>query len=271
MADAATGPFRVVVVDDEPLVRDGLRGMLRDEPNMQLVGEAGDGSEAIEMIAAEEPDVVFLDVQMPERDGFAVLEALGALEIPAIVFVTAYDQYATRAFDVHAADYLLKPFDERRFRTAIGRVRERLAARRGAEASGTTASNAGAAVQALIDELRRRDRHADRLLVKDDRRVLVIQTDDIDWIEAADNYVRLHTRNRVHLMREPIGSLVRRLDPRRFVRVHRSAIVNVARIQELKPLPSGELTVVVGTGTQLRLGRRFRQAFLARFDAAPEP
>jgi two-component system LytT family response regulator len=264
-------PLRVVIVDDEPLVRDGLRGMLADEPGMHVVGEACDGSDAIALIEAERPDIVFLDVQMPEQDGFSVLEAIGDPPVPAVIFVTAYDQYAIRAFDIHAADYLLKPFDEGRFRIALERVRARLASVRAPCTSTDVAgSHSATEVQLLLAELQRRDRYADRLLVKGDGRVLVVQAGDIDWIEAADNYVRLHTSRRTHLMREPIKTLEQRLDPRRFVRVHRSAIVNVARIEELRPLPSGELSIVLVSGERLPLGRRFRAAFMTRFGATTE-
>jgi len=238
--------LRVVIVDDEPLVRDGLRAMLADTPGMVVVGEACDGVEAVDVIDRERPDLVFLDVQMPERDGFAVLEALGDIELPAVVFVTAYDQYAVRAFDIHAADYLLKPFGEDRFRVAVDRVRARLAERDGAAGR----RNSRADVRALLEELRRRDGFAERLLVKDDGRVFVVQTDDIHWIEAADNYVRLHARRRAYLMRESIKSLEQRLDPRRFVRAHRSAIVNVSQILEL--VPQAQLSSVAPSSLRRR-------------------
>jgi two-component system, LytTR family, response regulator len=262
MSELAPPPLRVVIADDEPLVRDGLRAMVAELPGIQVVGEAADGAEAIDVIMAERPDIVFLDVQMPERDGFAVLEALGSVDVPAVIFVTAYDQYAIRAFDVHAADYLLKPFNDDRFRLAVSRVRARLTT---AQAPAPRVADVGSGVRALLEELRRRDRHAERILVKDRGRVLVVQADDIDWVEAADNYVRLHAARRVHLLREPITMIERRLDPRQFVRAHRSVIVNVARIQELRSLPSGELTILLASGERLPLGRRFRAAFLARF------
>ena len=258
MPDARVDQLRVVIVDDEPLVRDGLRAMLADTPGMDVVGEARDGVEAVDLITNARPDIVFLDVQMPERDGFAVLEALGGDHLPAIVFVTAFDQYAVRAFDVHAADYLLKPFGEDRFRVAIERVRARLA-------EATRSNDNRPDVRALLAELRRRDGFAERLLVKDDGRVLVVQTSDIDWIEAADNYVKLHTARRAYLMRESIKSLEERLDPKRFLRAHRSAIVNVARIRELVPQSSGELSIVLASGDRLPLGRRYRAAFLTSF------
>jgi two-component system LytT family response regulator len=233
---------------------------------MDVVGEACDGVEAVEMIARERPDIVFLDVQMPERDGFSVLEALGDVERPVVVFVTAYDQYAVRAFDIHAADYLLKPFGEERFRVAIDRVRARLSGR-----ATSPGREHGTDVRLLLAALRRRDGFAERLLVKDDGRVLVVQAGDIHWIEAADNYVRLHTGRRTYLMREPIKSLEQRLDPRRFIRAHRSAIVNVSFLRELVPQATGDLTIVLASGEQVPLGRRFRTAFLASFggDAAP--
>lgn len=267
LPDARVDQLRVVIVDDEPLVRDGLRAMLADTPGMDVIGEACDGVEAVEVIARERPHIVFLDVQMPERDGFSVLAALGEVDVPAVVFVTAFDQYAVRAFDIHAADYLLKPFGEERFRIAIDRVRARLVE----GAAVTDRRDGGGDVRALLKELRRQAAFAERLLVKDDGRVLVVQATDIHWIEAADNYVRLHTGGRAYLMRESIKSLEQRLDPRRFIRAHRSAIVNVSRIRELLPQATGDLTIVLASGEQVPLGRRFRAAFLASFggDAAP--
>jgi two-component system LytT family response regulator len=269
LPDAIVDQLRVVIVDDEPLVRDGLRAMLADTPGMDVVGEACDGVEAVDLIDRARPDIVFLDVQMPERDGFSVLEALGDVELPAVVFVTAYDQYAVRAFDVHAADYLLKPFGEDRFRVAIDRVRARLA--EGASAHPADRRSSSADVRALLTELRRKDGFAERLLVKDEGKVLVVQVDDIYWIEAADNYVKLHTARRTYLMREPIKSLEQRLDPRRFLRAHRSVIVNVSRISELVPQASGNLSIVLVSGARVPLGRRYRAGFMAAFggDAAP--
>ena len=247
---------RVVIADDEPLVRRGLRAFIGASPGLSLVGEARNGSEAVDVIRAQRPDLLFLDVQMPELDGFGVLEALAGEPMPVIVFVTAYDEYAIRAFDVHAVDYLLKPFDEDRFRTALGRARSRLAEQR--------ADTIDQRLEAVLSALRAREQYADRLLVKSEGRVTVVQVDDVDWIEAADNYARVHTARGRYLVREPIKSLERKLNPRRFARVHRSAIVNLARVRELQPMFGGEYVIILSTGTKLTLSRGYRDAFRDR-------
>ncbi|HTK51206.1 MAG TPA: LytTR family DNA-binding domain-containing protein [Gemmatimonadaceae bacterium] len=247
---------RVVIADDEPLVRRGLRAFIGASPGLSLVGEARNGSEAVGVIRAQRPDLLFLDVQMPELDGFGVLEALAGEPMPVIVFVTAYDEYAIRAFDVHAVDYLLKPFDEDRFRTALGRARSRLAEQR--------ADTIDQRLEAVLSALRAREQYADRLLVKSEGRVTVVQVDDVDWIEAADNYARVHTARGRYLVREPIKSLERKLNPRRFARVHRSAIVNLARVRELQPMFGGEYVIILSTGTKLTLSRGYRDAFRDR-------
>ena len=247
---------RVVIADDEPLVRRGLRAFIGASPGLSLVGEARNGSEAAQLIRAQRPDLVFLDVQMPELDGFGVLESLEGEPMPVVVFVTAYDEYAIRAFDVHAVDYLLKPFDEDRFRTALGRARSRLGERR--------AATLDERLEAVLTELRAREQYADRLLVKSEGRVTVVQVEDVDWIEAADNYARVHTARGRYLVREPIKSLERKLNPQHFARVHRSAIVNLARVRELQPMFGGEYVIILSTGAKLTLSRGYRDAFRDR-------
>jgi len=247
---------RVVVADDEPLVRRGLSAFIAAAAGLSLVGEARNGPEAVDVIREQRPDLVFLDVQMPELDGFGVLDALEGEPLPAVVFVTAYDEYAIRAFDVHAVDYLLKPFDEERFRVALGRVRSRLGERRGGYLDER--------LEAVLAELRAREQYAERLLVKGDGRVSVVQVDEVDWIEAADNYARVHTARGRYLVREPIKSLERKLNPRRFARVHRSAIVNLARVRELQPMFGGEYVIILSTGAKLTLSRGYRDAFRER-------
>jgi len=247
---------RVVIADDEPLVRRGLRAFVEASPGVSLVGEARNGREAVDIIRAQRPDLLFLDVQMPELDGFGVLQALAGEPVPVVVFVTAYDEYAIRAFDVHAVDYLLKPFDEDRFRTALGRARSRLGERR--------ADTLDQRLEAVLSALRAREQYADRLLVKSEGRVTVVQVEDVDWIEAADNYARVHTARGRYLVREPIKSLERKLDPRHFARVHRSAIVNLARVRELQPMFGGEYVIILSTGTKLTLSRGYRDAFRDR-------
>jgi two-component system LytT family response regulator len=255
-------PLRVLLVDDEPLVRRGLRAFLAAEPDVTVVGECGDGRDAVRVIRAERPDLVFLDVQMPELDGLGVVDALEEDERPpALVFVTAYDAYALRAFEVHAVDYLLKPFDEGRFRTALARARQRLA-------RADTPAPGDPRLEALLRELRPAPAYAERLLVRTASRMLPVPVAAIDWIEAADNYVRLHVGAERHALRETIKGLEARLDPRRFARIHRSTIVNLDRVREVRPLPSGDCVLLLLDGTQLSLSRGYREAFEAGFGGA---
>jgi two-component system LytT family response regulator len=247
-------PLRALLVDDEPLVRRGIRAFLADEPGVVVAGECRDGLEAVDAIRALRPDLVFLDVQMPELDGLGVLDALETDERPpAIVFVTAYDAYALRAFEEHAVDYLLKPFDEERFRTALARARQRLTGPRPAP------------LDALLRELRPAPAYAERLLVRAGGRMVPVVVAAIDWIEAADNYARLHVGGERLALRETIRSLEARLDPRRFARIHRSTIVNLDQVREVRPLPSGDCTLLLRDGTALTLSRGRREAFEARF------
>lgn len=249
--------IRVLVVDDEPLVRRGIVALLAEEPGIEVVGEARNGTEALALIRGTTPDLVFLDVQMPGLDGLGVLAALEPEERPAVVFVTAFDQYAVRAFDLHAVDYLLKPFDDERFRTALGRVRGRL---RGVELAGDRA-----ALSALLAELRGAPPGPDRLAVREQGQIVLVPVEEIDWIEAADNYVRLHRGRQYHLLRESLGRLEETLDRRRFARIHRSAIVNLARVKALEPVPGGEYDVILLDGRRLTLSRGYRDQFQERF------
>ena len=259
------GGIRALLVDDESLVRRGIRGFLAAEPDIVVIGECGNGLEAVDAIRAEKPDLVFLDVQMPELDGLGVLDALDDDERPpALVFVTAYDAYALRAFEEHAVDYLLKPFDEGRFRTALARARQRLAG----SGPGAMSHSPDGRLTSLLRELRPTPVYADRLLVRTANRLVPVAVAGIDWIEAADNYVRLHVGAERYALRETIRSLESRLDPRRFARIHRSTIVSLDRIREVRPLPSGDCTVVLADGTELMLSRSWREAFEARFGGA---
>ena len=268
--------LRVLLVDDEPLVRRGLRTFLAAEADVTVVGECRDGREAVEQVRALRPDLVFLDVQMPELDGFAVLDALGGDVPPAVVFVTAFDAYAIRAFDVHAVDYLLKPFDETRFRTAMSRVRERLAraaptsaTARDADLEARIDARLDARLDALLAQLRDdgrlpRAEWLTRIAIRETDRVTYVAVTDVDWLEADDNYVRVHARGNARLVRETLKSLEARLDPQRFARVHRSAIVNLERVRELRPTFNGEYVLVLATGAKLTLSRGYRDAFFDR-------
>jgi two-component system LytT family response regulator len=246
----------VLLVDDEPLVRQGLRDFLEDEPDVAVVGECGSGIAALETIARERVDLVFLDIQMPELDGVGVAAALAEQEGPAVVFVTAYSEHALRAFEVNAVDYVLKPFDRERFRAALGRARARLAA---GERSALSQR-----LSAVLAELQRSRGHAQRILVRSDGRIRLVPVGEVDWIEAADNYVRVHAGADRHLVRETMAAMEARLDPARFARIHRSAIVNLACIRELQPTFNGEYAVLLHTGAKLTLSRGYRDSLRSR-------
>jgi two-component system LytT family response regulator len=256
--------LRVLIVDDEPLARTQLRALLADEADLEVIGECGNGTDAVTRIEEDEPDLVLLDIQMPEIDGFGVVRAVGADRMPAVIFVTASDAHAVRAFDVHAADYVLKPVDRDRLLEAIERAKHRVGRTEEYEeertmrtrlaalvaevtAAVTTASSAGRAGVA-------------RLAVKGDGRVLFVRTEDVDWIEAMDNYVRLHVGRQTHLMRETLSRLEQRLPAQSFLRIHRSTIVNVDRIREVQPWFAGDYVLILGDGTKLTTGRRYRGA-----------
>jgi len=247
------GLLRLIVVDDEPLARNTLRLLARLDPEVVVVAECGNGAEAIQAILEHRPDLVFLDVQMPELDGFAVLEALGD-QAPAIVFVTAYDQYAIRAFEVHALDYLLKPFSDERFEKALTRAKKLIRHNRPDEARRN--------LSALTAAHRVATR---RFMVRSAGRVVFLKADEIDWVEAADYYARLHAGGHSYLLRESMNDLEAALDPEVFVRIHRSAIVNLDRVREMRPLLRGEQMVILAAGTQLRMSRSRREELESRF------
>lgn len=249
MTDAP--PIRVLLVDDETLAREMVREMLRDDPDVEIVGECVNGREAVATIRRTQPDLIFLDVQMPEVGGFEVLEALERSLIPNVIFITAYDQYAVRAFEVHALDYLLKPFDRERFTTSWERAKAHILRER----------NGGVdqRILALLQELKAGTRYLERLVIKSGGRIYFLETSEIDWIEAEGNYVSVHTGKKAHLLRETISSLESQLDPKKFVRIHRSSIVRIDRIQELQPWFHGEYRVILNSGTQLTLSRKYRE------------
>jgi two-component system LytT family response regulator len=254
---SVTEPIRALIADDEPLARERIRDLLAGEADVVVVGECGDGAAAAEALRKLAPDLLFLDVQMPELDGFSVLTAADLPEQLCVIFVTAYDEYALRAFDVHAADYLLKPFDRERFYTALNRARTMLAGQRHL--------NARNQLLDLLRELQSIEPAGDRVLVKSGARVLFVRTDEIDWVEAADNYVRLHIGSETHLVRDTLHDFEQRLDRNRFARIHRSTIVNLDRIRELQPLFHGEYAVLLHDGTRLTLSRRYRDRLQERF------
>jgi len=245
--------LRVLIVDDEPLARERIRALLRDAPDAEVVGECGDGRRALAAIRRRRPDLLFLDVQMPELDGFAVLRALDPTELPAVIFVTAYDRYALRAFEVHALDYLLKPFDRERFHRALARARTQIERDR----RGTL----DARLLALLEDLRPGRKRLERLVVKEGGRVFFLRAEEIDWVEAQGNYARLHIGRETHLVRETMARLEAGLDPKQFARIHRSTIVNLERVRELLPDFHGDSVVVLRDATRLTLSRGYRERF----------
>jgi two-component system, LytTR family, response regulator len=248
--------LRVLVVDDEPLVREGIRALLEREPHVRMLGEARNGAEALERIRELHPDLVLLDVQMPGMDGLAVVAALEPEERPEIVFVTAHGEYAIQAFDLHAVDYLLKPFDAERFAMSLRRARSRMT------------EGKGDRLDDLLATLRPAPAYPERLLLKQHGTVVVVLADDIDWVEAADNYVKIHARTGRYMLREPLKQIEAKLDPARFARAHRSAIVNLSRVKSLDPLAAGEYVITLTTGTRLTLSRGFRDHFKSRLESA---
>ena len=243
--------LRLLIVDDEPVARRRLRRLVRETGDIDIAGEAGDGASALSAIRTLKPDIVLLDVQMPEMDGFQVLEAIGRETLPAVIFVTAFDQYALRAFEVHALDFLLKPVSAEKLAGALERARARIAERRGATVDPR--------VLALLDDLASRRRFLSRLPVKLRGKLVVIDLADVDWIEAADNYVTLHVGGNAYPARETMSRLERELDPERFVRIHRSTIVQVDRIKELLPDFHGDFVVVLRNGARVTLSRTYRR------------
>ena len=243
--------IRTLVVDDEPMARERVLALLRQEQDVEVIGECGDGSQAVSAIQQQSPDLVFLDVQMPGCTGFDVIQSVGADRMPTVVFVTAYDEYALKAFEVHALDYLLKPFGKDRFQETLKHAREALDHRRAGEL--------GRRLLALVQDVKPEPQRQDRLVVKSGGRVFFLRTEEIDWIEASGNYVRLHLGEEGHLFRETMNNMEAKLDPRRFARIHRSRIVNVERIRELQPWFNGEYVVILRDGTRLTLSRNYRE------------
>lgn len=243
--------IRALIVDDEPLARERLSEFLRTEPEVEVVGECADGKEALAVIQSTTPDLLFLDVQMPELDGFGVVAGLSGTKMPVIIFVTAYDKFALRAFEVHALDYLLKPFDRERFQTALRRALDQIKRQQSDEL--------GQRLAGLIAELRPESKPLERLAVKTEGKMVLIKLDDIDWIEAADNYVNLHVGNESHLHRETLSALEARLSPQKFMRISRSIIVNADRVKELHPMFHGDYVVVLRNGARLNLSRSYRE------------
>lgn len=250
--------IRTLIVDDEPLARRNLRLLLEKDPQIEIIDECRNGREAVQAVKSFSPDLIFLDIQMPEMDGFDVLASVGAEQIQAIIFVTAFDQYALKAFEVHALDYLLKPFDDARFQRALEQAKSQIEQR--------ALNKVSRKLLALLEdrESKREQRaphktYLTRLMIKLASRVVLLKVNDIDWIEADGNYAKLHVGGKSHLLREKMHDLEDQLTPERFVRIHRSVIVNLDRIKELHPHFNGDYIVVLDDGVQLKLSRSRRE------------
>jgi two-component system LytT family response regulator len=240
-----------LIVDDETLARKFIRRMLKEDHDVEIVGECNDGKSAVALIQKYKPDIVFLDVQMPAMDGFAVLDAIDVQQLPEIIFTTAYEKYAIRAFELHALDYLLKPFDQTRFRDAMRHAKERLNQRQ--EEDGRLQ------ISALLENVKSQPKYLERLIIKAEGRISFLDTREINWIEADDKYVHLHTAKASRMVRQTLSAMETQLDPKKFQRIHRSAIVNVERIKELEPTFNGEHVVHLEDGTKLTLSRTYRE------------
>ena len=258
-----TERIKTLIVDDEPLARRNLRLLLEQDPQIEVLDECRNGREAVKAINTLSPDLIFLDIQMPEMDGFDVLARVGPEHIQAIIFVTAFDQYALKAFDVHALDYLLKPFDDERFAHALQRAKSQIEARE--------IDRLSKRLLALLEEreserrgARQQPDYLTRLMIKASGRVMLLKVEDVDFIEADGNYAKLHVGRKAHLLREKMNDLEGRLDPAKFVRIHRSVIVNLDRIKEMHPHFNGDYIVVLEDGRQLRLSRSRRENLEAR-------
>jgi two-component system LytT family response regulator len=248
--------IRAIIIDDELFARRGIRNQLKDSPDVEVIGEAANGREAVKAIEQKNPDLVFLDVQMPLLDGFGVIEALGEVHLPpAIVFVTAFDEHAIRAFEINALDYLLKPIDPRRFQKTLERVRTQL--------NNSQTIRRDEKLFALLQDLKtlksERPAYLQRVALKEAGRISFLDVDEIDWISAQGNYVELHTKDGKHLLRETMDGIERKLDASKFLRLRRSTIVRIEQIKELYPLYNGEFEVVLRNGLKLSSSRRYRQ------------
>ena len=252
--------IRTVLADDEVLARQKLRQVLKEIGDVEVVGECASAHETIELAKLTNPDLLFLDIRMPDMDGFDVVDALSTIpkpRRPQVVFVTANDRYAVRAFEIHAIDYVLKPYTVERLRTTVDRVRERQAARTNGNEDASVAEPTGAG-GTNGQEQKTAERYATRLVFKSRGRILFLPINEIRWIEAEENYVRICTASESHLLRETIGHLESRLDPQFFLRVHRSAIVNLHYVKEVKNEPDGDATVVLMSGEKVAMSRSYR-------------
>jgi two-component system LytT family response regulator len=243
--------IRTLIVDDEPLAREWVRNGLQDEADLEIIGECGNGFEAVKAISDSKPDLVLLDVQMPGLDGFGVLASLDAADLPAVIFITAFDRYALKAFEAHAVDYLMKPFSSERLHEAVDRAR--------GEIDRSSSKELRVALHALLGDIQRERTYPEWLLIKKDERSVFLRVADIDWIESSRNNVRLHVGKDVSVFHETTTGIEARLDPKHFFRIHRSTIVNIDRIREMHPWFNGDYAVTLKDGTRLTLSSTYRE------------
>ena len=256
MREADPTKIRALIVDDEPLARRRIKSLLAHDASIDVIGECSDGIMAVTSISELTPDLVFLDVQMPAMDGFEVIKTIGAEQMPTVIFVTAYDQYALKAFEVNAIDYLLKPFDRRRFQKTLERAKAMI--------RGLQNGNVNNQLLSLLGDMRREQEIPDRFIIKSGGRVVFLRVEEIDWMRAVGNYVRLQVGRDSHLMRETMSGMEAKLNPDRFMRVHRSTIVNLDQVKQVKPHTNGECFLVLGSGSQVKVSRSYRDV-VARF------
>ena len=249
--------IKTLIVDDEKLAREKIKRAIKTETDVEIIGEAICGGDAVEFINEQEPDLVFLDINIPDPNGFGVLQKIKPDKMPIVIFITAFDEYAIKAFEVNALDYLLKPFDKNRLMEALKRVREQLESRNGA---------VDKRLLDLLSDLRAEKEYPDRLVLKTQGRVYFVKTSDIDWIEAAGNYVKLHVGQTAHMLRETMTKIEQKLPPEKFLRIHRSRLVNIDRIKELNPLFSGDYLVKLQDNTELTLSRNYHDRLRELFE-----
>jgi two-component system LytT family response regulator len=243
--------LRTVIVDDEPLAREWVRNGLQDEPDIEIVAECGDGFEAVKAVTELKPDLMLLDVQMPGLDGFGVLASLEAQDLPAVIFVTAFDRYALKAFEAHAVDYLMKPFSSERLHDAVERARTQI--------DRSSEQDLKAALHALLEDIQRERAYPEWLLIKKEDRSVFLRVADIDWIESSRNNVRLHVGKEIYVFHETTTGIESKLDPKKFFRIHRSTIVNIEKIKEMHPWFNGDYAVTLKDGTKLTLSSTYRE------------
>jgi two-component system LytT family response regulator len=270
--------IRALIVDDESLAREALLVMLDDDPEIEVIAECRNGKEAVTVIREQSPDVVFLDIQMPEMDGFQVIEEVGAMRMPVTIFVTAYDKHALRAFEAHALDYLLKPFDHDRFDTTLQRAKTFVRQQKLGEISDNllavlqhmklkTSESPSETDNIKLDKATHKE-PIDRVVIKSSGRIYFLKIEEIDWVEGAGDYLTLHSGSQTHLIRETMGNFHAKLDAQKFLRTHRSTIVNIERIKDIRPLSKGEYVITLTSGKSLKSSRGYRHALQRLLDEA---